>query len=283
MAASAGGWWAVRRANRLAIGNDSINSDRSADGNGAIHIVNEADGWPKMLLWLGVVVHAVAIAWALFGDTSPGINIGFSHAISLIVWLTLVSYIMLGSDTRLTRLATLYLAPVAAFAASLVVWLPANRFVDYGGIDIAFGAHVVVGVLAYALYTVAALHALLMLFLQKQLLAGVIDRAHDSLPPLLRIEKLMFQLLWIAFALLTVTILSGMFFSEELFGKPYQITHKTVFSLLSWIIFGGLLAGHVFAGWRGKLAARWTLIGFGMLLLSYVGSKFVLEVLMKRV
>jgi hypothetical protein len=104
MAASAGGWWAVRRANRLAIGNDSINSDRSADGNGAIHIVNEADGWPKMLLWLGVVVHAVAIAWALFGDTSPGINIGFSHAISLIVWLTLVSYIMLGSDTRLTRL-----------------------------------------------------------------------------------------------------------------------------------------------------------------------------------
>jgi len=272
LTASIGGWVASRRANK------------KMDSNTAGHAVaNDVDGWPKIMLWLGVSVHAVAIAWALFGESEPGINIGFSHAISLIVWLTLVSYIVVGSDTRLTRLATLYLAPIGALAASLVVWLPANRFVDYGGIDIAFGAHVVVGVLAYALYTVAALHALLMLFLQKQLLAGVLDRPHDSLPPLMRIEKLMFQLLWIAFALLTVTLLSGMFFSEALFGKPYQINHKTVFSLLSWLVFGGLLAGHVFAGWRGKLAARWTLIGFVMLLLSYVGSKFVLEVILKRI
>ncbi|MBC7622678.1 MAG: cytochrome c biogenesis protein CcsA, partial [Aeromicrobium sp.] len=114
-------------------------------------------------------------------------------------------------------------------------------------------------------------------------LAGNIASEQRDLPPLLRIEKLMFQLLWVAFAMLTATLLSGVFFSEVLFGKAFQVTHKTVFSFLSWFVFGGLLAGRFFAGWRGKLAIRWTLIGFVMLLLSYVGSKFVLEVILKRV
>ena len=266
LAASAGAWIAARRA-----------SDAGSN------VATGADGWPKNALMAGLLVHAASIGWALFGGAAPGINIGFSHAISLIVWLTMVSYVVVGNDTRLTRLATLYLAPVGALAAALVVWLPAKRIVDYGATDLAFGVHVVVAVMAYALFTVAALHALLLLFLQRQLLAAAFTAEQDSLPPLLRIEKLMFQLLWIAFALLTATLVSGAFFSEALFGKPFAVSHKTVFAVMSWFVFGGLLVGHLFSGWRGRLAVRWTLIGFVMLLLSYVGSKFVLEVILKRV
>jgi ABC-type uncharacterized transport system permease subunit len=96
-------------------------------------------------------------------------------------------------------------------------------------------------------------------------------------------ERLMFTLLWLAFVFLTLTLVTGVFFSEALFGKPFPFNHKTVFSVFSWLIFGGLLAGHLYFGWRGMLAVRWTLIGFLMLLLSYVGSKFVLEVLLQRV
>ncbi len=266
LAASAGAWIAARRA-----------SDAGSS------VATGADGWPKYLLWLALAMHGISIAWALFGGAQPGINIGFSHAISLIVWLTLVSYVGVGGDARLTRLATLYLAPVGALAAALVVWLPARHFVDYGRVDVAFSLHLVVAVLAYALFTVAALHALLILFLQRQLHAATLANEHEGLPPLMRIEKLMFQLLWIAFAMLTATLVSGVFFSEALFGKPFEVNHKTVFSVMSWFVFGGLLAGHLFAGWRGRLAVRWTLIGFVMLLLSYVGSKFVLEVILKRV
>lgn len=266
LAASAGAWVAARRA-----------SDAESS------VATGADGWPKNALMAGLLVHAVAIGWALFGGAVAGINIGFSHAISLLVWLTLLSYILAGRDPRLTRLAMLYLAPVAAVAAALVVWLPGNRSMDFGRIDFAFGLHVVVAVMAYALFTVAALHAVLILILQRQLHAASITSAEDVLPPLMRIEKLMFQLLWIAFVLLTATLASGVFFSEVLFGKPFAINHKTVFAVMSWFVFGGLLAGHLFAGWRGVLAVRWTLIGFVMLLLSYVGSKFVLEVILKRV
>ena len=140
-----------------------------------------------------------------------------------------------------------------------------------------------VAILAYALYTVATLHALLMLFLEKHLHEGSLPSQLQGLPPLLRLEKLLFQLLSIAFLLLTATLLTGIFFSENLFGKAFQVTYKTVFAAFSWVIFGGLLFGHWQFGWRGKLAMRWTLIGFVLLLLSYVGSKFVSEIILQRV
>ena len=80
----------------------------------------------------------------------------------------------------------------------------------------------------------------------------------------------------------TLTLLSGVVFSEELFGRPAQLTHKTVFGVLSWIIFAALLAGRHIYGWRGRVAVRWTLAGFLTLVLAYLGSKFVVEVLLGR-
>lgn len=234
---------------------------------------------PLGILWLAIAVHAVALGDALF--RGPGLNIGFSHAVSLIIWLSTVSYVVLGNDVRLTRLAVLYLAPFAVAAAALPTLVPGDHVVTYAGW--AFRLHLVVAILAYALFTVAALHALLMLFLEKRLLEGALYSGEQSLPPLLRVEQLLFKLLGVAFVLLTATLVTGIFFSEALFGKAFQVTHKTVFAVLSWLIFGGLLVGHWRAGWRGKIAVRWTLVGFALLLLSYVGSKFVLEIVLKRI
>ena len=102
--------------------------------------------------------------------------------------------------------------------------LPAQRIVNYAGL--AFKLHFVVAILAYALFTVATLHALLMLFLEKQLHEGNLPPAFAGLPPLLRIEKLLFQLLGFAFLLLTATLVTGIFFSETLFGKAFQVTTR---------------------------------------------------------
>ena len=82
--------------------------------------------------------------------------------------------------------------------------------------------------------------------------------------------------------LLTLTLASGIIFSEELFGKAMRFNHKTVFGILSWVIFAALLGGRSLYGWRGRIAVRWTLTGFLMLVLAYVGSKFVLEVVLGR-
>ncbi|MEO8102830.1 MAG: cytochrome c biogenesis protein CcsA [Betaproteobacteria bacterium] len=233
----------------------------------------------RAALVVGLLCHGVALGYSLFGG--DGLNIGFSHAISLIIWLVMGVYFLIGFDNQLLRLAALYLAPIAAAATLLPAFLPAQRIVHYAGF--AFKLHFVVAILAYALFTVAALHALLMLFLEKRLHEGAMPQELQGMPPLLRIERLLFQLLGIAFLLLTATLVSGVFFSESLFGKAFQLSHKTVFAVFSWLIFGGLLFGHWKFGWRGKVAVRWTLIGFLLLLLSYVGSKFVLEIILHRI
>ena len=233
----------------------------------------------RAALLIGLLCHGAALGYALFDG--EGLNIGFSHAVSLIIWLVMLAYTLIGFDNQLLKIVALYLAPLAALAAMLPMLLPAHRIVNYAGF--AFKLHFVVAILAYALYTVATLHALLMLFLERRLHEGNLPPLLQGLPPLLRLERLLFQLLSVAFLLLTATLVTGVFFSENLFGKAFQVNYKTVFAAFSWVIFGGLLFGHWKFGWRGKLAVRWTLIGFVLLLLSYVGSKFVIEIILKRV
>jgi ABC-type uncharacterized transport system permease subunit len=95
-------------------------------------------------------------------------------------------------------------------------------------------------------------------------------------------EALLFRIIWAGFVLLTATLATGVLYSEELFGRAARFNHKTVFGVLSWIIFAALLGGRHVYGWRGRVAVRWTLTGFLMLVLAYVGSKFVLEVILGR-
>ncbi len=95
-------------------------------------------------------------------------------------------------------------------------------------------------------------------------------------------EKLLFRLIGIGFVLLTLTVLSGILFSEQLFGIALKWDHKSVFAILSWVLFAALLAGRRWRGWRGKTALRFTLAGFATLVLAYVGSRFVLEVVLHR-
>ncbi|MEE9332210.1 MAG: cytochrome c biogenesis protein CcsA, partial [Methylophilaceae bacterium] len=101
-----------------------------------------------------------------------------------------------------------------------------------------------------------------------------------SFPPLMVMENLLFKVITLGFLLLTMTLMSGMLFSEQIFGKPLQFNHKVIFSIASWFIYGWLLFGRFKYGWRGLKAIRWTLSGFGLLLLAYIGSKFVSEIIL---
>jgi ABC-type uncharacterized transport system permease subunit len=134
--------------------------------------------------------------------------------------------------------------------------------------------------IAYSLFVIALLHATLMALVERRLHQK--GSVFASLPPLLTLEELLFRVIGAAFVFLTLTLITGIAFSEELFGRALRADHKTVFAVLSWVIFGLLLAGRLLYGWRGRTALRWTLSGFVMLLFAYVGSRFVLEVLLHR-
>ena len=210
-----------------------------------------------------------------------GLDLGVANAVSMLVWLTVLIYWL--ASLAFQGLAAILglVAPVAFIAVMLQLVIPTHHVVTYGG-DPLFTLHFAVAMLAYSLFIVATVHAVVMLAEEKWLHRGVLPPFLKSLPPLLEMEALLFRILIAAFVLLTLTVVSGVFFSEQLFGKAFTLTHKVVFAIVSWFIFGGLLAGHYFRGWRGRTAVRWTLAGFTMLLLAYVGSKVVLEVILKR-
>jgi ABC-type uncharacterized transport system permease subunit len=95
---------------------------------------------------------------------------------------------------------------------------------------------------------------------------------------LLTLEKVLFRLIWAGFVLLTLTLVTGVWVTEQLPRPGAYSDHKTVLAVLSWLMFGGLLVGRQLYGWRGRAALRWVLAAFVVLLLAYVGSRFVLEV-----
>ncbi|MCB1960668.1 MAG: cytochrome c biogenesis protein CcsA [Rhodocyclaceae bacterium] len=234
--------------------------------------------WERGALLTALLAHGVALHGELF--PGGGMHFGFGTALSLMVWLAVLFYWIEDFFSRLDGLQT-FVMPAAAICVLLPGFFPPPMLLDKAGSP-AFRAHFIVAMLAYSLFTLATLHALLMAIAEKRLHHARLSTIFASLPPLLTMEHLLFRLIRIAFVLLTLTLISGVVFSETLFGKAFQLDHKTVFAVISWLLFGALLLGRRLWGWRGKLAQRWTLAGFITLMLAYVGSRFVVEVLLHR-
>jgi ABC-type uncharacterized transport system permease subunit len=213
----------------------------------------------------------------LAGD---GMHLGVGNTISVVVWLTVVIHWCGAWFYNLQGLQSMAM-PVSAVAVLMpMVFPPTHPLVNSG--SPALEAHLLIAIVAYSLFTIAALHVALMVLLERRLHGGNLPMMLQKLPPLLTMESLLFRIIAAGFALLTLTLATGIFFSEELFGRPLRFDHKTVFSILSWVVFAALLGGRWFYGWRGRIAVRWTMTGFVMLVLAYIGSKFVLEVLLGR-
>jgi ABC-type uncharacterized transport system permease subunit len=229
-----------------------------------------------LALMAPLILHAVLLANAIF--YGEAIYLGVGTAVSVIIWLTVLIYWTGGFFYRLEGLQVLVL-PSAAGLSLLPLLLPGLRPLANTHLA-AFKIHLIISLFAYSLFTVASLHVLMMAIMERRLHRGNLPKFMQHLPPLLTMERLLFQIIFAGFVFLTLTLGSGILFSEELFGKPMQFTHKTVFGILSWIIFGAMLAGRALYGWRGRVAMRWTLAGFLSLFLAYIGSKFVLEILL---
>jgi ABC-type uncharacterized transport system permease subunit len=223
-------------------------------------------------------LHTWLLAGSMFGDA--GMYLGVGNALSLILWLTVLIYGLGSLFYRLDGLHAMVM-PAAAVAVMLPVVFPSTHALANTEAW-AFKAHLLISMAAYSLFTIASLHVMLMAILERRLHAGTLPPSLQNMPPLLTMETLLFRIIAAGFVLLTLTIASGVLFSEELFGKPARFSHKTVFGVLSWLIFGALLGGRMIYGWRGRTAVRWTLAGFLTLVLAYIGSKFVLEVILGR-
>ena len=237
-----------------------------------------ADLSQRLLPLLPLSLHFYLLQAEAFGG--GGIHIGFSTSLSGIAALTVLTYAAASWRYHLAGLQGF----VLAFAA-MTVAIEAVSPIPHAAVHSAsalFKAHLLVAFSAYSLFTIAALHALLISLAEKHLHRAVPPTIVAGLPPLLTLEKLLFRMIQIGFGLLTLTLISGVVFSEDIFGKAIPFNHKTVFGIASWLIFGALLIGRHVRGWRGRTAISWTLAGFVSLMLAYVGTRFVLEVILGR-
>jgi ABC-type uncharacterized transport system permease subunit len=234
-------------------------------------------GWERSLLLVPLALHG----WLIYQNVfARELRFGFAQALSIMMFIGVALYWVESLFYTLEGMQPLIL-PLAALAAPLPALFPglASSAAHAGATE--FKLHLALAMLAYGLFIIALLHAALMAFVER----GLHQRNRqffENLPPLLTLESLLFRVIGAAFVFLTLTLITGIAFSETLFGRALRFDHKTVFAVLSWATFGLLLAGRWRYGWRGRTALRWTLAGFVMLLLAYVGSRFVLEVLLGR-
>jgi ABC-type uncharacterized transport system permease subunit len=235
-------------------------------------------GAAAWLLPVALLLHAWLVWQAVV--TPGGLDLSFANAVSVVAGLIAAVAWVSGLLATLPAIGTVVL-PVAAVASLLPTLVASPHRFAYGGETLAT-AHVAVALVSYAMFLVAALQALVLMGLEKRLHRRLPDPESAALPPLLTLERFLFRLVAVGFVLLTLTLMSGMLFTEQLFGKPLQLTHKSVFSVLGWLTFGALLFGRWRYGWRGRVALRWIIAGTVFVFLAYLGSKFVLEVLLGR-
>jgi len=243
-----------------------------------------------VLLLLALVAHGLLLHVTIFPPNQ--MVFGFAFALSAMLWLSVCIYWIESFFFPLDGLELLAL-PLACLAALMPLVFGGVRVLSYAA-DPLFELHFVIANVAYGLLALAALHAVLMLLVGRRLNAmrgpaarpaangGWLGGWLDTLPPLLTLEKLLFRLIYAGFILLTLTLVSGVLISEQLLNRAVLFDHKTVFAVLSWLMFGALLVGRRLYGWRGRAALRWVLASFGSLFLAYVGSRFVLEVVLHR-
>lgn len=232
--------------------------------------------WEKPAILLPLALHAGILYQAVFQP--DGLYLSVGQAFSAIAWMTVAVYWLASLRNDLEGLQG-FVLPFAAISLAAPLLFPASHTLPHTGLPL-FKIHFHIAILAYSLFTIAGLHALLMAFSEQQLHSRHLSRLLKRLPPLLTMEHILFRVLWTGFILLTLTLASGMLFSEDIFGQPLQFNHKTLFAIISWLIYATLLAGRHFQGWRSRTAIIWTLSGCASLFLAYIGNKFVLEVLL---
>jgi len=228
----------------------------------------------EILTILALLFHGAAIFFTM--KQAQGWDVSLFSTISIISWLMALIAFIFGSKTKAHPGIIIY--PLVALSLMLQVQLPTANVSPLP--NPALEWHILLSLSAYSLFTLAALQAIVLSIQEQQLRQRHIAGLIRKLPALQAMETALFQLLSTGFVLLTIGLMTGFMFIDDIFSQ--HLAHKTLLSIISWCVFATLLWGRWRYGWRGKTAVRWTLIGFAFLALAYIGSKFILEFLLDR-
>ncbi|MCK5334970.1 MAG: cytochrome c biogenesis protein CcsA [Gammaproteobacteria bacterium] len=225
---------------------------------------------------IALLLHGVILANQII--TPAGFNLSlfntFSACMLIISLLSLTAF-----SFRPLELLLMLILPVSASNFLLAWMFPATHLLPLDS-PAGLRIHVFISIVAYSLMALATLHAVFLSIQNRHLHNHQTGGIVRLLPPLQEMEKLLFEIILTGFILLSIALASGFIFLENLFEQ--HLVHKTILSMLAWLLYASLLLGHWLLGWRGRTAVRWTIGGFICLMLAYIGSKFVLEFIINQ-
>ncbi len=234
----------------------------------------------KFTFWLISLVAIMGHGFLLFDGLfiQGGLNLGVFKALSLVGWM-IVILILLTSLRKPIECLSIVLYPLAVLTLLLDFFLISKLEVQYGG-TWQLQAHVFASITAYSFLTIAVVQSIVLSIQDHQIHNRQPAGFVKALPPLQIMEHLLFQIITIGFILLTLGLLIGILFLTDIFAQ--HLVHKTVLSLFAWAIFAFLLWGRWRFGWRGRKPIRLALGGFLVLMLAFVGTKIVMELILER-
>jgi len=223
---------------------------------------------------IALSTHAIWLYQHIF--LISGQNLPILNVVSLIGF-----FIALLSALMSKRLNTGVLLPVI-FGFNIINFIAVahlpSHYITHLEIQPAIGSHIILALLAYSILSIASLLALQLAYINYRLKNHKHPLSMINMPPLMTLEKSLFQFIFIGFIFLTCTLLTGFFFLDDMFAQGKA--HKAVLSIIAWIIYATLLWGHYTKGWRGQLIVYITIIASSLLTLAYFGSRFVREIIL---
>jgi len=229
----------------------------------------------RLIVLIAVSIHASLLYPAII--TADGLNLGIFHAASLVA-MTTALLLLLASFIEPVENLGIPVFAVAALCIGLTLIFPTPHIITSAN-SWQLDSHILASLLAYSILGLAVLQAILLAIQDHHLRNRTPGGFIRALPPLQTMESLLFQMIAAGFTLLTLALVTGVLFLEDIFAQ--HLVHKTVLSIVAWVVFAILLWGRWRFGWRGRVAIRWTIGGFIFLMLAYFGSKFVLELIIK--
>ena len=230
---------------------------------------------PYLWVWvLATLAHAAYLYAPLFYQQQLALD--FFSASSHVMWLAGLVLLITSSTNKLESLS-LFLIPFIMLALLLQLTLsdPSKAVLIMNN---GVGVHILSALLAYSMLMIASIQALLLAYQHNSLHSQKPNVLLRTLPSLQDMDKLLFRFIGVGLTLLSIALLSGFIFLEDLFAQ--HVGHKTILSIIAWLVFSALIIGRWLYGWRGITATRWTLSGFALLMLAFFGTKFVQEYLL---
>lgn len=235
---------------------------------------NETSKQPLYFASLAVIFHAIALYGILF--TAQGVDIGFFSALTFTAGL-MAALLVIASFTLPIGCLGLVVYPFALITLILRAYSEQHNLIT-DALQPGLQTHILFSLLAYSLLSIAVAQAILLYIQDKYLHNKHPSGFLRSLPSLETMETLLFRIIGLGTIALSISLISGFIYLDDMFAQ--HLVHKTILSIIAWVVFVILLWGHYKFGWRGKIAIKWSISGFILLMLAYFGSKFVIELIL---